>query len=240
VNQTLARRFWPAQSPIGKHILLGRQRQPTEIVGVLGDIRNSGIASDPQPEIYLPFAQLPWPAMTLVVRTAGDPLRQTNAVRGRVLGVDRDQPVTSIRTMDEVVEAAAAQPRFLTTLIGALSATALLLALIGIYGLIAHSVTERRAEMGIRMALGAARADILRLVLRQGALLAGFGIVIGTGASIALSRIAATQLYRVSPLDPLTYAIAIAGFAVVVLAASIIPARRAMRLDPIVALWGRL
>jgi predicted permease len=239
VNQALVRRFWPAENPLGKHILLGRMPQPCEVVGVLGDIRNSGVAAATQPEIYVPFAQLPWPAMTLVTRTAGDSLRYTNAVRERIVRIDRDQPVTAVRSMDEVLELAAAQPRFLATLIGALSATALLLALIGVYGMVAHSVAERTGEMGIRIALGAARGDILGLVVGQGSILAFAGIAIGVGVSLALKKVVATQLYGVSALDPLTYVVTIAGFAAVTIAASVIPARRAMRVDPVVALRGR-
>ena len=238
VNESAARSYWPQQNAIGKHILLGRIPQPIEIVGVLADVRNVNLAADPQPEIYLPFAQLPTSSMNLVVRTAGDPRQFVNAVRAKVFEVDRGQPVTAIRTMDEVLEAGAAQPRFTTSLLGGLSLTALILAIVGIYGAIAYSVAERTQEMGIRMALGARRADILRLVLRQGLMLAAIGIAIGLGAALALTRLLGSLLYRVSVTDPLTFCAGAALFTAVALLASYIPARRATRVDPVIALRG--
>ena len=236
VNETAVRRFWPRENPIGKHILVGRAATPSEVVGVMGDVRNVGVAVDVQPEIYLPFAQLPWPSMHLVVRTAGDPRAFVAAVRRRVLALDRDQPMTAIHTMDEVLETAAAQPRFTTSLLGALSGTALLLAIVGIYGVISYSVSERTQEMGIRIALGAERADILRLVLRQGLMVALGGIAIGLAASLALTRLLGSMLYQVSATDPMTFVGGSVLFALVALVASYIPARRATRVDPMVAL----
>jgi len=236
VNETLARRYWPLQNPVGKRILLGRQTDPVEVVGVLGDIRNTGLAADVDPEIYLPFAQLPWASMNLVVRTAGDPHRMAAAVRGAVLATDRNQPVTLVRSMEEVLDAAATQPRFVTSLLGALSAMALLLAAIGIYGVIAYSVAGRTNEMGVRIALGAGRGDILRLVLRQGLGMALAGIFTGLAASLAGAHLLASQLYQVSPTEPWAFVASAAVFACVALLASYIPARRAMRVDPLVAL----
>ena len=174
--------------------------------------------------------------MHLLVRTAADPRAFVGAIRGRVLTLDRDQPVTSIQTMDEVLETAAAQPRFTTALLGVLSTVALLLAIVGIYGVISYSVSERTQEMGIRMALGAERTDILRLVLRQGLTLAMAGIAIGLAASLALTRLLGSMLYRVSATDPMTFAGGSLLFALVALLASYIPARRATRVDPMVAL----
>ncbi|SPF52469.1 conserved membrane hypothetical protein [Candidatus Sulfopaludibacter sp. SbA4] len=236
VNETTVRRFWPRENPIGKHILLGRQVQPSEVVGVLGDIRNRNLAADVQPEIYVPFAQLPWPTMHLVVRTASDPHALAGAVRTRILSLDRDLPVTNVETLGEVLETAAEEPRFTTFLLGALSGIALLLAIVGIYGVIACSVAERTQEIGIRMALGAERAAILRLVLRQGATLALGGIAIGLAASVALTRLLGSLLYHVSATDPLTFGAGSVLFIVVALLASYVPARRATRVDPLVAL----
>jgi putative ABC transport system permease protein len=153
-----------------------------------------------------------------------------------VLAVDKDQPVTKVNSMEEVLEEGAAQPRFTTYLLGGLSATALLLAMVGIYGVIAYTVTERTQEMGIRVALGAGRGDILRLVLRQGLWMAGVGIAVGLAASFALTRLMTTLLYRVSVTDPFTFVAGPIAFALIALAASYLPARRATRVDLMIAL----
>jgi predicted permease len=236
VNEALVRRYWPKENPVGKHILLGRQPGPSEIVGVLGDVPNLAVGTDPQPEIYVPFAQIPSATQNLIVRTAGDPRSVTAAVRARVLALDRDQPVTGVQSMDELLETGAAQPRFTTYLLGGLSATAFLLSMVGIYGVIAYSVAERTQEMGIRIALGADGRDILRLVLGHGLLLAGAGIAIGLAAAFALTRLMATLLYHVSVTDPVTFIAGPVLFAAVALLASYLPARRAMRVDPVIAL----
>ena len=238
VNQAAARRYWPGRDAVGMHILVGRLAQPIEIVGVLGDVRNVNLAADPQPEIYFPYAQLPTSSMNLVVRAAGDPRRLTSAIRAQVFAVDSTQPVTDVRTMDDVLEAGAAQPRFTTSLLGGLSVTALILAIVGIYGVIAYSVAERTQEMGIRMALGARRGDILAMVLRQGMLLAAIGIALGLAAALALTRLLSSLLYRVSVTDPVTFGGGAAVFLLVALAASLVPARRATRVDPATALRG--
>ncbi|HEY2012432.1 MAG TPA: ABC transporter permease [Bryobacteraceae bacterium] len=236
VNETVARRYWPREDAIGKHILLGRIVQPCEVVGVFGDIRNLNVAADVQPEIYVPFAQLPWPSMHLVLRSAGDPHGLVAAIRSRLLALDRDLPMTNVQTMQEVFETGAAQPRFTTSLMSALAGIALLLAVVGIYGVISYSVAERTREMGIRVALGAAKADILNLVLRQGLMLALIGIGAGLAAALALTRLLGSLLYHVSTTDPLIFAAGSVLFAAVALLASYVPARRAMRVDPMVAL----
>jgi predicted permease len=236
VNEATVRRYWPAENPIGKRIWLGRRPNPVEVVGVLGDVRNLKLAADTQPEIYIPFPQLSWAFMNLVVRTEGDPRNFVTAVRAAVLAVDRDQPVTAVKTMEEVLETAAAQPRFTASLLGVLAATAIVLALVGIYGVIAYSVAQRTQEMGIRMALGAERADILRLILRQAMALAGGGIVCGIAASLALTRLLASLLYHVSATDPFTFAAGSFLFLGVALLAGYVPALRATRVDPTVAL----
>ena len=236
VNETLARRYWPGQNAVGKHIVVGRMPGPSEVVGVLGDVRNLGVSSDVQPEMYMPWKQLPWANVHLIVRTAGDPHAMVAAIRARVLAVDKDQPVTGVRTMEEVFEEGAAQPRFTAYLLGGLSVTALVLAMVGIYGVIDYSVTERTRELGIRIALGAARGDILRLVLRQGLLTAGTGIAVGLIAAFLLTHVLSTLLYRVSVTDPLTFVAGVALFAIIAATASYLPARHATRVDPMVAL----
>jgi putative ABC transport system permease protein len=236
VNATLARRFWPGENPIGKRIVVGRGPAPSEVVGVLGDIRNAGVAADVSPEIYLPFPQLPWASMNLVVRTAGDPHNFVQPVRTSILLVDHEQPVTAVATMQEVMEQAASQPRFTAWLLSALAAMALVLAVVGIYGAIAYSVAERTQEMGVRLALGAARADIVLMVLRQGLLLSLSGTAVGLAASLGLTRLLESQVYHVSVTDPATFVGCAVLFAVVAALASYLPARRAMRVDPMTAL----
>jgi len=172
----------------------------------------------------------------LIVRAAGDPLALAAAVRARVLEVDKDQPVTKIRSMEDIFEEGAAQPRFTTYLLGGLSLAALLLAMVGIYGVIAYTVTERTQEMGIRIALGAARGDILRLVLRHALVTAGAGIAAGLLISFSLTRLMTSLLYRVSVTDPLTFLAGPILFALIALAASYLPARKATRVDPMTAL----
>ena len=178
----------------------------------------------------------PRPTQHLIVRTQGDPKGLVSAVRGRVLALDRDQPVTGIQSMEEVLEKGAAQPRFTTYLLGGLAATALLLAIVGIYGVIAYSVAERTQEMGIRIALGAEGRDILRLVMRHGIALAAAGIALGLGAAFALTRLMATLLYRVSVTDTATFVGGPMLFLAVAALASYLPARRATRVDPVIAL----
>jgi predicted permease len=236
INRTLARLYWPNQNPIGKHIVLGRATEGSEIVGVLGDVHNIAVAADARPEIYLPFAQLPWASMNLLVRTAGDPRGYAAAVRRCVLAVDKDQPVTKVQSMEEVLAEGARQPRFVATLLGGLAAIALVLAIVGIYGAVAYSVSQRTQEMGIRMALGAERSDILRLVLRQGLGPVCAGIAIGLAASLALTRLMSKMLYHLSTTDPATFAGGAVLFVTVAMLASYLPARRATRVDPVSAI----
>jgi putative ABC transport system permease protein len=236
INEATARRYWPHQDPIGRHVLVGRMPTASEVVGVLGDVRNQSLTQDVQPELYIPFAQLPGLNYNLIVRTTGDPHRHTNALRERVLAIDKDQPVTRIQTMEELLATGAAQPRLLTYLVGGLSATALILAIVGIYGVISYSVAERTQELGIRIALGADQTNILRLVLQQGLRLAAMGIAAGLAASLALTRLISTLLYHVSATDPATYIGGPLLFAAVALLASYLPARRATRVDPMIIL----
>jgi putative ABC transport system permease protein len=235
INQALGRRFWPGQNLVGKHIVVGRQT-PAEVIGVAADVRNQGIAQEPQPQLYLPFPQLPWPNMNLFVRTATDPSAMVSAVRAQVSAVDPDQPVTAIQTVDELMEASRAQPRYTMLLLAAFSITALLLAAVGIYGVLAYSVAQRRQELGIRLALGAERSDILRLVVRQGMLLAVMGIAIGLAAALLLSRVISSLLYKVSSYDLPTFILAPLLFLAIAALASYLPARRATRVDPTEAL----
>jgi putative ABC transport system permease protein len=236
VNQALVRQFWPNENPIGKRIWLGRRNTSCDVVGVFGDVKNQNLTSEPRPEILLPFPQLPWASLNLTVRTTSDPHNLISAVRHQISKIDKDQPVTNVQTMEELFESARAQPRLTMFLLGIFSATALLLAIVGIYGVISYSVVQRTQELGIRMALGAARGDILRLVIGHGLVLTLAGILIGVGASFALTRVMSTLLYQVSPADPLTFTLSAALFTLVALTASYLPARRATRIDPTNAL----
>jgi putative ABC transport system permease protein len=236
VNETFARQFWPGQNPIGKHVLVGRWPEPAEVVGVANDIKNRGLSQEPQAQVYIPFAQLPWSNMNLLVRTAVPPQTMTAAVRAVIAGVDPDQPVTSILTVDELMDNSRTQPRFLMMLLTVFSATALALAVVGIYGVLAYSVAQRQHELGIRLALGAKSADILRLVVRQGLILAASGVVIGFVAALLMTRLMSSMLYKVGAHDLVTFVAAPLLFLAVAVLTSYIPARRATKVDPIEAM----
>jgi putative ABC transport system permease protein len=241
VNQALARRYWPNENPVGKHILVGRQNA-SEIIGVAVDVKNRSLALDAAPQLYLPFPQLPWGNMNLLVRTAANPSTMVSAVRAQVAALDSDQPVTNIQTVDEIMDGSRAQPRFMLLLLGVFSAAALVLAIIGIYGVLAYTVAQRRQEMGIRLALGAEKADILRMVVGHGLRLTITGVAIGLAAALAMSWIMASMLsgllYRISARDLTTFVLAPVAFLVISLVASYLPARRATQVDPNEALRG--
>ncbi len=186
--------------------------------------------------VYVAFAQNPWPFGMLAVRTEGDPLKLARAVREQVQAVDHDQPVSAVQTMDDLVEAEVGQRRVVVRLLGSFAGVAVLLALIGIYGVIAYSVAQRTQEVGIRRALGAQRGDILRLVVGQGLALALAGVTLGIGGALALTRVLKDLLFHVSATDPATFAGIAVLFILVALAASYFPAQRAARIDPMSAL----
>lgn len=236
VNETFARRFWPNQNPVGKHVAIGRWPQPAEVVGVSDDVKNQGLAQDPQAQVYIPFPQLPWGNMNLLVETIVPPQSMASAVHAQISAVDSDQPVTNIQTVDELMDTSRAQPRFTMLLLGVFSIAAAALATVGIYGVLAYSVAERRRELGIRLALGAERAHVLRLVVRQGLMLAAVGIVIGLTAALLLTRLISSMLYKVGTHDLMTFVLMPLMFLVIALFASYLPARRAMKVDPAEAL----
>jgi putative ABC transport system permease protein len=208
------------------------------VVGVAADVKNRGLAQDSQAQLYLSFPQLAWGNMNLLVRTAVPPESVTSAIRAQIAAIDPDQPVTNIQTIDEFMDSTRARPRFTMLLLGVLSATALVLAIVGIYGVLAYSVEQRRHELGIRMALGAEREHILRLVVRQGFVLALTGIVLGLVAAVAVSHFVSSWLFHVSTLDAVTFAVAPVAFLVIALLATYIPARRATKVDPLEAMRG--
>ena len=238
VNQAFARRFWPNDNPIGKHVVVGRWPEAAEVVGVAADVRNKGLAQDTQAQAYVAFPQLPWGNMNLLVRTTVPPQSLASAVRAQISAVDPDQPVTGIQTVDELIDSSRAQPRFTMVLLSFFSAAALALAVIGIYGVLAYFVAERRVELGVRLALGAERADIVRLVLRQGMTLALAGMTIGLLAALVMSKLISSLLYRVGERDAWTFSLAPLLFLAVALLASYLPARRATEVNPVDALKG--
>lgn len=242
IDENLARRLWPRYpaglDPIGQRLFLGAANpKPAEIVGIVADVhQNLDSRNDWQESVYVSFAQNATPSAMLAIRTAGDPRSFTRALREQVRILDRNQPIGSVRTMDDLVEAQVGQRRFLVMLLGAFALVALLLALIGIYGVIAYSVAQRVQEIGIRRALGAQRGDILRLVIGQGVVLTLAGMVVGLGGAITLTGVMRTLLFQVSATDPTTFVGIALLFLLVALGASYIPARRATQIDPIAAL----
>jgi ABC-type antimicrobial peptide transport system permease subunit len=207
-----------------------------EIVGIAADVRQSGLDSDPLPGMYRPCTQVAPQSAMLAVRTQGDPLRFVGAVRHQVSSIDREQPISEVKTMDDVLEESEGQRRLTMLLLACFAATAVLLTAVGLYGVIAYSIVQRTKEVGIRRALGAQRSDILSLVVTQGLGLAFAGVAIGIGAAFALTRILSSLLFEISPTDPATFVVVSLGFVVVALAATLLPARRATRIDPMAAL----
>jgi putative ABC transport system permease protein len=239
VNETLVRRFWPNQNPLGKHLYLGRMDKPTQavtVVGVAADVRNISLAAAPDAEVCIPFAQRPWTTMYLLVRTEGDPHNWTPATRAAVTSVDPDQPVTAAATLEEVLSDSTAPERFSMFLLGVFSLTAMLLAAVGLYGAIAYSVAERTREIGVRMALGAQRAAVFRMVIGHGIRLALIGLAIGIPAALEFGWLMSGLLFQLSPRDPLSLIAAALLFLAIAVLASYVPALRATRVDPADAL----
>jgi len=238
VNETFARRFWPNENPLGKTIIVGRGPDASEVIGVSADVKNKGLAQETQAQIYVPFPQLAWANMNLLVRTSMSPESLTSAVRSQITAVDPDQPVDNVETVDELVDGSRAQPRFTMLLLGVFSVAALALAVIGIYGVLAYTVAGRRQELGIRLALGAKREDILLLIVRQGLVLAAAGILVGLMAALLLARLMSSLLYKVGVYDVTTFVVTPAAFLLIALLASYLPARRATRVAPAEVLRG--
>lgn len=238
INQTAAKRFWPGEDPVGRRIGVGgsRDEQWLEIVGVVGDVRHSTISADPKPEIYFPYFQSPWHNMTVVAKLDPAALNSASSFRGAVSSVDKSQPVYNIKTMRQVVDEMLKQPRFNVVLLSVFAAAALLLTVVGLYGVMVNSVLQRTHEIGIRMALGAQPKDIIRMILAQGALLVFVGLTVGLGLAYAAGRSLSSLLFTVSAVDLSTYAAVSGLFVLVMLAASLIPARRASRVSPVIAI----
>lgn len=244
LNEAFAARYFPNESPLGKRILTATPsrmvdtRMPSsfEIVGVVRDVKSHGVSSAAEPAYYIPARQFPQSNMTVLVRTEGDALRMSSALRHQVALLDPDQPVSGITTLEKLCSDSVAAPRFNAQLMGMFGIVALLLSAVGIYGLLAHTVSARTQEIGIRMALGATPGDVQRLVIGQGVRLALTGVAIGLGAAFALTRLMTSLLYGVSPTDPVTFVSIACLLMLAAVLACYLPARRATKVDPMIAL----
>jgi putative ABC transport system permease protein len=240
INQTLAERYFPDESPIGKRFRTGGAERPRnpwmEIVGVVGDVKYSGLDAKPEPAYYVPLTQNAWRSAYLVARASLNPSSLLPELREQIWALDKDMPIAKVATMDQLLAESVAQPRFRTLLLGIFGALALVLASVGIYGVISYSVTQRTHEIGIRMALGAQARDVIKLVIKQGMAFTVVGVAIGLAASFALTRLMESLLFEVSTTDRATFACVAALLVAVAFLACWIPARRASRVDPMVAL----
>jgi putative ABC transport system permease protein len=238
INETMAKRHWADQDPLGKSLFLTRRgkRVRREIVGVAGDVRRASLSDMPRPEMYIPYTQEPQAFTFLVVQTSSNPLDVVSAVASQIQAVDPDHPISQVRSMPQVIAESEIRRTFIMLLLNIFAWLALVLALIGVYGVIAHSVTLRRPEIGIRMALGARRADIFTMVLKQGLLLTLIGILIGFGIALGLTRVMESLLYQIGTRDPETFLISSIALVLTALPAICIPAYKASRLDPVAAL----
>ncbi|MGH9855213.1 MAG: ABC transporter permease, partial [Blastocatellia bacterium] len=241
INEELARRFFPNEDPVGKRLQVALEKTRwREIVGVVANAKLSGLEAKTDPAIYVPFQQNTWPnalrTSSLVVRTDGDPNNYRAAIRAALRSVDPALPITQLRTMDEIIADSLSQRRFNTALLLVFAVVAAALAAVGIYGVMSYLVTQRTHELGVRMALGARRGDILRLVAGDGAKLAAIGIAAGVMMALAMTHLMSGLLFGVSATDPWTFVLIALLFAAVATLASYLPARRAAGTDPVIAL----
>ncbi len=244
VDDQMVRRYWPQENPIGKRITFGppagaadtASPEWIDVVGVVGHTKHEGLAAEPRVQYYLPYRQAGRPAMQFAARTAGNPEGYVNAVRQAVRSIDPDQPISGVNTMNALLDQSVGQRKLSMLLLTLFSGIALLLASVGIYGVMSYSVSQRSREIGVRIALGAERADVLRMVLRQGMRLAFTGVTVGLLTAFVLTRVIASQLYDVTPTDPLTFVLVAALLTSVALVANLVPALRATQVDPAVVL----
>ena len=238
INETMARKHFPGEDPIGKRINLGNpETSPWRtVIGIVRDVRQKALDEEPYPQMYASYAQFPTRSLTLVARTSGDPATLVPAIRNELAGMDKDQPLFNVRTMEQVMSESIARQRFSMLLIAIFAGVGLVLASVGIYGVMSYTVAQRTHEIGVRMALGASARDVLKMVVRQGMMLALVGTGLGLVASFLLTRLIASLLFEVSATDPLTYVLISLLFISLALLACWIPARRATRVDPMVAL----
>jgi putative ABC transport system permease protein len=242
INESLAKRFFQGEDALGKKITFDNpadsQAHWANIVGIVGDTRRGGVTHAPWAEVYYPLAQVPDPRMYALIRTPGDPLAMVRPAQAEVWAVDRNQPIQSIRTVEGLLARSQANRRFTTVLLGLFSIIALALAVIGIYGVVAYSTAQRTHEIGIRMALGARRNDILTMVLKEGGMIGAVGISVGIATALALTHFMSGLLFGIGARDPITFIALPAGLLLVIAAATLVPAARALRINPIAALRG--
>jgi putative ABC transport system permease protein len=235
VDESLARRQFPNENPLGKHLHFWNQAW--EIVGVVGGAKYWSLSEDAAPHVYLSYLQVNWGSMSLVVRTqTGDPLKFAGPIRSELAAIDKNQPIHSFKTLEATVSELVSPQRFTTMLLTGFAAVAVLLAAIGIYGVMSYAVAQRTREIGVRMALGARPRDVLKVLIMHGLVLVSSGVVFGLAASFALTRLIAGLLFGVEPTDPTTLGATTLLLVAVALLACFIPARRAMKVDPLVAL----
>jgi predicted permease len=236
VNQSLSRRHWGTESPIGRRVSADSGKTWQTVVGVVGDVRHYGLDSEPADEMYMPFDQVPIREGSLLVRTTGDPHGAARLIEDEIHAIDPDQPIANVESLEEIRSESLASPRLTASLLGMFALLALVITGAGLAGVVAFSVSQRTQEIGVRMALGAERGEVLSMVLREGMRLVLAGLVIGVAGALAASRLMAGLLYGVGTHDPLTFS----GVGVVLIAvaavACLVPARRAATVDPMVAL----
>jgi len=238
INEAFAREDFPGQDPLGKRITINMKDEnvPTEIIGIVGDNKHKGLDLETEPMAFWPHPELTYSSMTLAVRTQGDPASLAPGVRNVIHQLDAEQPIGEVRTMENLMARSIAKSRFNATLLAVFSLVALVMAAVGIYGVISYSVQQRTHEIGVRIALGAQQADVLKLIVKQGIVLALIGVAAGVAASLGLTRVIASLLFDVTATDVGTFAAVAAGLFVITLIACYIPARRATKVNPLVAL----
>jgi putative ABC transport system permease protein len=237
VSESFAESFMPGEDPLGKRIAFGADTPRwLSIVGVVSEVKHFGLDSVAGPVVYTPYMQNSSPQMSLVLRTNSDPASIASSVRGEILAVDKDQPVSDVRTMEQLLSESVSSRKFSMLLLALFAAVALILAAVGIYGVMSYSVTQRTHEIGIRMALGAQTSDVLKMIVGQGMLVVIAGLSIGIAASFGLTRLMESLLFGVGAIDPITFIVVPLILAGVALAACLLPALRATRVDPMTAL----
>jgi putative ABC transport system permease protein len=238
INESMAKRYWPNEDPLGKNIsvAVGTYKGQRQVVGIVADVRLTSLTDAPRPEMYVPYAQHSDGYMFMVTRTRSNPLALAPSVRREVLAIDKDQPITEVRSMEQVVSNSQERRRFNLLLLSLFAGLALVLTVVGVYGVVSYSVTQRVHEIGVRTALGASPGHIVRLIVKQGMLPALIGIVVGLLSAFALTRVMSGMLYQVTPTDPPVFLFAAGVLTLVALLATFIPAQRATRIDPVRAL----